>query len=45
MPKFIIKKYKVSTFAESGNMPTLSADRKEKSFASTISDYEGLFLN
>ena len=45
MPKFLNKKYKVSTFVESGNMPVLSADRKEKSFASTISDYEGLFLN
>ena len=45
MPKFINKKYKVSTFVESGNMPVLSADRKEKNFASTISDYEGLFLN
>ena len=45
MPKFSTKKYRVSTFIDSGNMPALSADRNEKSFASTISDYEGLFLN
>lgn len=45
MPKFSTKKYRVSTFIDSGNMPVLSADRNEKSFASTISDYEGLFLN
>lgn len=45
MPEFLTKKYKVSTFIQSGNMPSLSFDRKEKNFASTINDYEGLFLN
>ncbi len=45
MLKFVTKTYRVSTFADSGNMPDLSADREAKSFASTISDYEGLFLN
>ncbi len=45
MPKFLTKKYKVSTFINGKNMPTLSAERKEKNVASTIDDYEGLFLN
>ncbi len=29
MPEFLTKKYKVSTFIQSGNMPSLSFDRKE----------------
>ena len=33
MPEFLTKKYKVSTFIQSGNMPSLSFDRKEKNFA------------
>ena len=45
MPKFLTKEYRVSSFIDSGNMPTLSADREEKSFASTITDYEGLYIN
>lgn len=45
MPKFITQKYRASTFIESGNMPSLSADREKKSFNSTISDYDGLFIN
>ena len=44
MPKFLTKEYRVSSFIDSGNMPTLSADREEKSFASTITDYEGLYI-
>lgn len=45
MPRFLTKRYRVSSFAESGNMPALSADREKKSFSSTITDYEGLYIN
>ena len=45
MPTFTTKKYRVARLLDSGNIPSLSADREEKSFDSTISDYEGLYIN
>ena len=41
MPKFLTKEYRVSSFIDSGNMPTLLPIERKK-FASTITDYEGL---
>lgn len=45
MPKFLTKKYRASRLIDSKNVPPLSNDKAKKTFSSTISDYEGLFIN
>lgn len=45
MPKFITKTYPAAALVPCDPVPALSADREKKQFASTITDYEGLFLN